>query len=85
MAKIEKIVKAVEGRVDKVVEMGQRQLAYKISGQAEAQYLSWMLELPAAAVVELGKKLNVDKEILRYLLVVGEEKAEIVKRVAKRK
>lgn len=70
--KIEKIVKAVSGKVGKMTEMGQKQLAYKIKNQGEAEYLSWTLELPNEGVVQLGKKLIVEcqkKEILRHLLV----------------
>ena len=67
--RIEKMVKAVEGKVERVQEMGKKQLAYKISGQIEAVYVNFRLELPAAAVVQLGRKLAVDKDVIRHLLV----------------
>jgi ribosomal protein S6 len=44
-------------------------LAYPIAKQTEAQFISWVLELPATAVVQLEKKLVNDKEVLRHLLV----------------
>lgn len=73
MKKIEKIVKALDGVVGKVSEMGTKQLAYKIKNLTEAAYISWIVELPKASVVQLGKKLTVDREILRHLLVKVEK------------
>lgn len=69
--KLEKTVKALEGKVVKTLEMGKKQLAYKIAGQSEANYMNMVLELPAVSVIQLEKKLTVDKEILRHLLVVA--------------
>ncbi len=67
--KIGKIVKALEGKVGKMTEMGKKQLAYPIGKAKEAVFVSWILELPTEAVVQLEKKLIVDKNILRHLLV----------------
>ncbi len=67
--KIEKTVKVLDGVVGKITEMGSKQLAYKLNGISEAQYLSWNLELPKQGVVQLAKKLAVDREIVRHLLV----------------
>jgi len=69
--KLEKIVKALDGSVKKTLEMGRKQLAYKIKGQSEAVFLNSVLELPTQAVIQLDKKLTVDKEILRHLLVTA--------------
>ncbi len=69
--KFEKTVKALGGVVTKTMEMGRKQLAYKISGQSEAVYINFVLELPPSEVVQLEKKLAVDKEILRHLLVIA--------------
>lgn len=69
VGKIEKLVKILGGTVGKLTEMGRKQLAYPIQKLSEAQYMYWKLELPGPAVVELEKKLNNDKEVLRHLLV----------------
>lgn len=73
VSKIEKLVKALSGKVGKFTEMGRKQMAYQINHQSEALYLSWNLELPAKSVVELDRKLTVDKEIVRHLLVTVEK------------
>lgn len=72
VAKIEKVVKAVGGNVVKMTEMGNKQLTYKIGGQIEADFITWALELSGSGVVELRKKLAVDRDILRHLLVKAE-------------
>jgi len=72
VARMEKVIKAVGGSVGKMTEMGNKQLAYKIQNQIEADFANWALELPSSGVVELRKKLAVDREILRYLLVRAE-------------
>lgn len=72
VAKMESTVKALEGKVAKTVEMGKKQLAYKIKNLAEANFMQFMLELPAKSVVQLDKKLTVDRDVIRHLLVVAE-------------
>ena len=67
--KMEALVKALEGKIGKITEMGKKQLAYTIKKQKEAQFLSWVLELPAKSVVQLEKKLINDKEVLRHLVI----------------
>ncbi len=71
--KLEKTLKALDGRVEKTMEMGKKQLAYKLKGQTEGTYLNMMLEMPVAGVVQLQKKLEVDRDILRSLLVTAKE------------
>jgi small subunit ribosomal protein S6 len=70
--KIEKLVKILGGKMGKFTEMGKKQLAYQIEKVSEAVYLNWVLELPGGNVVELEKKLNNDKDVLRHLLSVTE-------------
>jgi small subunit ribosomal protein S6 len=72
--KLEKTLKALDGRVEKTMEMGKKQLAYKLNGHSEGIYLNVVLELASANVVQLQKKLEVDKDIIRSLLVKAEAK-----------
>ena len=66
-AKIEKLVKVLEGKLGKFTEMGKKQLAYPIAKTREAVFLNWVVELPGEGVVQLEKKLTIDKDILRHL------------------
>lgn len=70
--KLEKTVKALEGKAGKITEMGKKQMAYKIQNFSEADYLNLSLELGAGQVLQLERKLAVDKEVLRHLIVKAE-------------
>lgn len=67
--KIEKLVKALDGKLGKFTEMGKKQLAYPIDKTHEAHFLNWIIELPTEAVVQLEKKLAIDREVIRHLLI----------------
>lgn len=69
VAKIESTVKALGGKVIKSLPMGKKQLAYRIKNLPEANYIEVELELPAETVIQLGKKLDVDRDVVRHLLV----------------
>lgn len=72
-AKMEKIVKALGGKIGKIAEMGKKPLAYQIKKAGEGHYLQMLVELPGNVVVELARKLNTDKSLLRHLLVKAEK------------
>lgn len=67
--KVEKMVKAFGGKAGRMVEMGKKQLAYEIKKTSSANFLTWTLELPAKSVVELDRKMTLDKDVLRHLLI----------------
>lgn len=67
--KYEKLIKTLGGLADKTMDMGKKQLAYRIKNAAEGIYVSVSLELPGERVVQLEKKLVVDNDVLRHLLV----------------
>lgn len=67
--KLEKMVKVIGGKAGRMVEMGKKQLAYEIDKNNSANFLTWVLELPAKSVVELDRKLTLDKDIIRHLLI----------------
>ncbi len=67
--KYEKLIKVLGGVVDKTMDMGKKQLAYRIKKAAEGIYVSVSLEIPGDGVVQLEKKLVVDNDVLRHLLV----------------
>ena len=70
--KIEKIVTAAKGKVDKFDDWGERELAYPIAKNDTGNFLHFQLELEAEAVKGLDSKLNLEEGIIRYLLVKKE-------------
>src|SRR5258708_37289430 len=72
--KIEKLVKEVKGKVTEVKDWGTKELAYKIKKLDTGAYLIFQLELEGAGAEEIGSKLRLNDELIRYLLVRKEEK-----------
>lgn len=74
--RIEKLIKALGGKTLKTKALGKKQMAYPIAKQTAAEYLSFEVELPGAAVVQLETKLNVEEQktdLLRHLLVKAQD------------
>lgn len=71
--KMEKIIKALGGKLGKFSEMGKKQLAYPIDKTHEAHFLNWMIELPGESIVQLEKKLTIDREVIRHLLICQQD------------
>lgn len=67
--KIEKIITAAGGVAGRTMEMGKKQLAYPIKKLTEAVFLSWSVELPGEAVLQLDRKLTHERDVIRHLLV----------------
>lgn len=70
---IEKIVKIVGGKVGKIEDWGRKELSYKIGKNGSGIFLYYNLKLDAAAVKMLPQKLNLEENIIRYLLIKKEE------------
>jgi len=66
---IAKIVKIIGGKVGKVENWGKKELAYKIAKNDSGIFLHFPLELEAEAAKNLDTKLNLEEDIIRYLLI----------------
>ena len=73
------------GKITKEDNWGKKRLAYRIDGQDFAIYVSFDLELPAAAPLKMSNTLNITDFALRYLLVKVDEKERTKLAAAKEK
>lgn len=71
--RLEKTVKVLKGKVLKTESLGKKQLAYQIDKQSEGVFGELTLEMTSEGMLELQKKLAVDKAMLRYLLLKKED------------
>lgn len=67
--KVEEIVKTFKGKMGKVSDWGEKELAYKIKNNTSGVFLHFPLELEAGKARELDTKLKTEEDIIRYLLV----------------
>ena len=67
LKKVRKTIKKYEGAILKEENDGKKRLAYSINGKEYAIY--YYMELDLANALDISKELNVNDDILRYLLV----------------
>ena len=66
---VEKIVKILKGKMDKVEDWGVKEMFHEIKKNKEGSYLHIPLELPSESVKQLDLKLKTEESILRHLIV----------------
>ena len=69
IAKIKKLLEVAEGKVEKTDEWGKKTFVYPIKKFEEGDYHFWEVSLPESAPAEIDKKMRLENEVLRYLLV----------------
>jgi small subunit ribosomal protein S6 len=61
------------GEVTKIDRWGRRRMAYEIDKVREGYYVLMISQIEPQAVKELERNLNLHQQILRYLVVRGDE------------
>lgn len=74
VSKVKDLIDTNGGKVVKETNEGKKRLAYTIKGQDYAVYYYLEAELPAEAPAKISSVLNITDEVLRYLLVVVDER-----------
>ncbi len=69
VAEIKDFVGSMGGKISQEDVWGVRDLAYRIKKHDQGYYIVWILELPAASITEMEKTLNINANIMRYLLL----------------
>ena len=72
-ARVEGIVTAGGGQIDKTDNWGRRRLAYEIDRHKEGTYVLELFTGSGAIVAELDRRLKVADNVLRYLIVRVDE------------
>ena len=67
--KVKKLIESNGGKIIKEENDGKKRLAYSINNQEFAIYYFADVELPAEAPAKISSTLNINDEVLRYLLV----------------
>ena len=75
-AKIKDLIEKNGGKIVKETNEGKKKLAYQIRKQNFAVYCYYEVELPETAPAKISSVLNITDEVLRYLLVIADERRE---------
>jgi small subunit ribosomal protein S6 len=84
--KLKALIAENGGKIVKEAVEGKKRLAYAILEQDFAVYCYFEVELPAAAPARVSSVLNITDEVMRYLLVLKDErkaKAELKQKARK--
>ena len=76
------LVQKLGGTVQNTDVWGRRKLAYEIGRHTEGIYVVLLLDGPGEMVKELGRRLRVRDDVLRYLVVRVDEDLRKVRRAA---
>lgn len=78
--KFSELIKQNGGEIEKVDETwGKRRLAYPINDKPEGYYVLITMQAPAELPREIERNLEINENILRYLIIKLEEKKHSVK------
>jgi small subunit ribosomal protein S6 len=69
LKKTEKLITDFGGTIAKQDNWGKRTFAYKMKGLTEGYYFVWDLSLNAKTIKEFKNKLNLEEDVLRYLVI----------------
>ena len=67
--KFEKSLTAINFKINKLENIGRRQLAYSILNHNKGHYAILQIEGPSEAAIELESKLKYDTSVIRHLLL----------------
>ncbi len=76
---LEKIVHGIEekgGKIEKVLEMGRRKLAYEIAKKREGYYLVIYFSSDPQMIKELWKEYHLHEDLLRFTTMLAEKVRE---------
>ena len=68
-AKFEKTLSDLKFQIDKLENIGRRQLAYSILNHNKGHYAIFQIQGPSDAALELETKLKYDTSVIRHLLL----------------
>ena len=68
-SKFEKTLTDIKFKINKLENIGRRQLAYSILNHNKGHYAILQIEGPAEAAIELESKLKYDTSVIRHLLL----------------
>ena len=74
--RVTKILTDNGGKVTGTDNWGKRKLAYNIKGNEHAVYVFYTVELPPASVQKVEATLNITDEVIRFLVVKPDLKAQ---------
>jgi len=74
LSKIKKLISTGEGKISELKEWGKKELAYRIAKKTNGIFCLLFFSAPVASISSLKQKLQLEEKILRFLVVVADER-----------
>ncbi len=84
LEKYKKIIQGKKGIIVKIDKWGKRPLAYEIKNFQQANYVLLSFDLDSKQISDLERIMRLDEKIIRYLLVLRQERTLPVKEKSRR-
>jgi len=82
---VEAIVARFEGQIERTDNWGRRKLAYEIGRHKEASYVLEVIDGTGDLMKEIERRLKVNEQVLRYLVVRVDEELKAAERAKARR
>lgn len=69
MAMVQKVITEKGGRIDSLLEIGRRRMAYPIKKKSVGSYAHIEFTAAPSAIAEIEKVLRYEEQLLRYLII----------------
>ena len=69
LEKFKKLIEDSKGKTVKQEDLGKKELAYPINKKKNGAYFFWEIKVSAEAIRQLDKKLKIDEDIMRHLII----------------
>jgi len=73
LAKVEKLINSLKGKIKKTDDWGKIELSYKIKKEESGIFILFDLELDGPSAKILNEKVRLEDDIMRYLLIRKEK------------
>ena len=81
LEEIKKIIEKNQGNIDSEIDLGRKKLSYPIKKMLKGNFYSLEIDIEPKALKPIEKKLKLNKNILRYILI---KKSANIKQVIKK-
>lgn len=78
LKEITELLASFDGKITEEDVWGVRDLAYTIKKQDQGYYLVWLLQMPGKHISEFEKALNINPQVMRYLITKTPVNYELV-------
>lgn len=75
---LEDLVKKAGGKVTQKTDLGKKPLGYLIKKNRDGEFLLWIVDLDPSKVAEFRRSLELQEELLSYMITVKGEDAPVV-------